>query len=363
MFPAVAVAAELAEQGDQIHFITDERGSRYLSSELSKSVFNLSVLGRRTIPRLPLAIWQMIRLTAGCLVYFIRSRPEKVIGFGGYVTYPVLLSARIFRVPYYIHEQNSVMGKVNRWLSGGATTVMTSFPHTIYANEKARMVGLPVRNEIRPIRDSLYEQPDSQFRLLILGGSQGASIFSKVVPAAFSLMPTDIRKKFLIVQQCFKEDIETVRQQYESLGINATLAPFFENIASEIAKAHLVITRSGASTVAELTTAGRPAVFVPYPAAMDDHQTSNARYVVSNQGGWLVPQQEFSPEKLVKMLTQLSQKPTVLTYAAAAIKSLGQGDATRLIADEVSCGVSTLLLPRASRLKAGETRESGKINA
>jgi UDP-N-acetylglucosamine--N-acetylmuramyl-(pentapeptide) pyrophosphoryl-undecaprenol N-acetylglucosamine transferase len=151
MFPAAAVAAHLKGKGHAVHFITDVRGARYLTKDVSQSVYNLSVLGRRTPLRMPLVLWQMMRLTLGCFWHFVWTRPDRVVGFGGYVTYPVLWFSRLFRVPYFIHEQNSVMGKVNRWFSGDAELVMTSFPKTLHANDSAHFMGMPVRGQSRSI--------------------------------------------------------------------------------------------------------------------------------------------------------------------------------------------------------------------
>jgi UDP-N-acetylglucosamine--N-acetylmuramyl-(pentapeptide) pyrophosphoryl-undecaprenol N-acetylglucosamine transferase len=342
MFPAAAVAENLSQKGFQIHFITDLRGAQYLPENYSISAFNLSRLGRRTFLTLPLAIWQMLVLTLACFRYFIRSRPDRVIGFGGYVTYPVLLCSRIFRVPYFIHEQNSVMGMVNRWFSKGATRVMTSFPNTLHADNTAHYMGLPVRKDLLLIRELPYDPPGDTFKILVLGGSQGASVFSRVVPEALAQLSPDVRKKMVVVQQCRLEDIEDVQKQYHKLGINARLAPFFDRMAVEFAHTHLVITRSGASTMAELKIAGRPGIFVPYPAAMDDHQTSNATDVVAHKAGWLMPQSEFTAEGLAAKIQNFVDDPSVLIQAAAAMKALGKCNATEDISQLLAKGVYDL---------------------
>lgn len=336
MFPASAVAENLIAIGHQVHFITDVRGAQYLSRDSSQSVFNLSALGRRTLPRIPLAIWQMLCLSLSCLLYFIRNRPDRVVGFGGYVTYPVLLLSRIFRVPYYIHEQNSVMGLVNRWFAGGAAVVITSFPNTQYAGVSSKVLGIPVRGAISSVRDIPYVEPSTDFKVLVLGGSQGASIFSTVIPEAFAKLPDDLRAKFTVVQQCRKEDIQSVQQAYDKLNMRAHLASFFEDMAAELASAQLVISRSGASTMAELTIVGRPAIFVPYPGAMDDHQTGNAKYATDAHAGWLVTQPLFTADSLSATLQNLLRHPNVLTQAAAAMKALGKCSAAQDIVAEIT---------------------------
>jgi UDP-N-acetylglucosamine--N-acetylmuramyl-(pentapeptide) pyrophosphoryl-undecaprenol N-acetylglucosamine transferase len=336
MFPAVAVAEQLKTLGHQVHFITDTRGARYLPEDFPKSAFNLSRLGSRTLLTLPIAAWQMVVLTLACFSYFIRSRPDRVIGFGGYVTYPVLLCSRLFRVPYFIHEQNSVMGLVNRWFTGRAHIVMTSFPITLHANENAVFIGLPVRKDLLNVRDKPYEEPTGEFRLLVLGGSQGASIFSNVIPSSMVLLSPEVRRQMVIVQQCRPEDLDHVKQQYNQLGIKARLAPFFDQMATELAQTHLVISRSGASTMGELTVAGRPGIFVPYPQAMDDHQTGNAAYAVSCGGGWLLPQKDLTPERLAELITSLHENPSRLSKAAVAIRALGKCNAAEDIARVVA---------------------------
>lgn len=336
MFPASAVAELLLAKGHEVHFITDLRGAQYLSQDSSKSVYNLCHLGRRSLKTLPQAVWQMLVLMWGCFFYFLSSRPTKVVGFGGYVTYPVLLMAKLFRVPYFLHEQNSVMGKVNRWFKEGASRVMTSFPHTVYANDNANFVGLPVRREILLAGEaSSYQVDKSQFRLLVLGGSQGASIFSSVVPEAIRLMAPEVREKMLIVQQCRPVDLDGVRKSYEGMGIAARVAPFFDRMAEELSQAHLVITRSGASTVAELGIMGRPAIFIPFAAAMDDHQTSNAAYAVDKGAGWMLSEPDLTAARLAQMLHELWNNPSMLEEAAIHMKSLGKSAAAEDMAKQV----------------------------
>ena len=336
VFPAAAVAEQLEKKGYEVHFITDIRGAQYLSDHYSKSVYNLSRLGRRTWLTTPLAIWQMFILTFSCFIFFLRSRPGRVVGFGGYVSYPVLQMARIFRVPYYIHEQNSVMGRVNRGFVKGAKGVMTSFPKTAYANENAIFTGLPVRQDLLLARESPpYQAPIDRFNILVLGGSQGASIFSTVVPEAIGLLPPELRHRLNIVQQCRKGDLEKVTQQYQALDVKARLAPFFEHMSMELSHSHLVITRAGASTVAELSVIGRPAIFVPYAAAKDDHQTFNADYAVSVNAGWLFTEKEFTAAALADKLEYLWKNTAFLTDGANLMKALGKCTAAEEIAQVI----------------------------
>lgn len=338
MFPAISVADHLSAQGQDVAFITDQRGEQYLKPEHQRSAYNLSALGWRRWWSIPYVCWQMTLLGVCVFFYFLFSRPDRVIGFGGYASYPVLWMARLFRVPYFIHEQNSVMGIVNRKFAASACKVMTSFPHTIYANDKVVCTGLPVRKDILQVREIAYVLSKESFHILVLGGSQGAGIFSEILPKALALLPKDILAKLCLVQHCRAEDIKKVEKQYLALGVKAQLVPFIDHIAEELSHAHLVISRAGASTVAELTVTGRPALLVPYPHAMDDHQTGNAFYVSSHQSGWLVKQSEFTPERVASFLTALIANPTTLVRAATAMKSLGQSNAVEEIAKQVTKG-------------------------
>lgn len=333
MFPAISVSEQLQARAHEVYFVTDERGAKYLPEECSKSVYNLSRLGNRTLVSMPLAIWQMFVVIVSCFFLFLFSRPARVVGFGGYVTYPVLLMARIFMVPYYIHEQNSVMGNVNRWFLKGAKGVMTSFPDTLYANDAALYTGLPVRKDLLVVRESPpYLPPVSNFNLLVLGGSQGASVFSNVVPQALNLLPKELKQQLSVVQQCRPNDLDAVQEMYREMNVRARLAPFFDRMAIELSHAHLVICRSGASTVAELGIIGRPAIFVPYPAAMDDHQVGNASYAVSQGGGWMMLEKDFTPEALAKLLQELWHAPALLEQSARMMRALGKCSA----AEEIS---------------------------
>lgn len=335
MIPAQAVAKELMSKDYTVHFVTDIRGSKYLDSDISQLVYNLSALGNRTLFRLPIACFQMLFLLWSMFIYFIRNRPEKVVGFGGYVSFPALLMARIFKVPYFIHEQNAVMGKVNRWFATSAHQVMTSFSETKYATRTVSCLGLPVRPELESI-DS-YPNTFDTLNLLVLGGSQGTSCFSTLLPKTFALLERHERKKFFITQQCRQEDIETVKQQYALLGMNCDLASFFQQMDKQYEKAHLIISRSGASTVMEAIITARPAIFVPLPGSMDDHQAANANFPTSQFASWTIQQNQLAPEKLCMMLKDFLKTHSVLVNASCAMQSIAKKGATAKIA-EALCG-------------------------
>lgn len=334
MFPAGVLASNLIEQGFDVQILTDKRGSSYLSKSLPKKVYNLSFLGRRRIWNLPFVAFQMMVLALGTLWNLLFHRPALIVGFGGYVTYPVLLFARLLKIPYCIHEQNSVLGRVNRIFKNHAKVVMTSFPQTVFAG-RVYYTGLPVREEFVKIRSQPYKAPEHEFNLLVLGGSQGSKIFSNLIPAALSRLPDEYKKQVRVVQQCRSEDVKDVEQFYGSHGIKARAYSFINHVADEIAKAHFIISRSGASSLAEMTVAGRPALYIPYLFAMDDHQTTNAKQLCDQQGGWMMPQGQVTPEMIKTTVLKVMKNKGLLIRAAASAKAFGRPDALEDMSREI----------------------------
>jgi UDP-N-acetylglucosamine--N-acetylmuramyl-(pentapeptide) pyrophosphoryl-undecaprenol N-acetylglucosamine transferase len=268
-----------------------------------------------------------------------RLQPSLAVGFGGYPTVPPILAAGLSGVPTVIHEQNAVLGRANRRLARGARAFALSFENTARLSEagaaRARVVGNPVREEIAALAAHPYAPPTDIVQVLVLGGSLGAQVFSKIVPAAFESMAPEARARFRIAQQCRPEDIEAVRATYRALQMPVDLATFFDDVPQRIARAHMVICRSGASTIAELTAAGRPALYVPYPHAADDHQTDNARAVENGGGGWVFPQPEFTPGALAGWLEAALEEPQALAAVAEAARTLGNPSAAERLADMV----------------------------
>jgi UDP-N-acetylglucosamine--N-acetylmuramyl-(pentapeptide) pyrophosphoryl-undecaprenol N-acetylglucosamine transferase len=267
--------------------------------------------------------------------------PAAVIGFGGYPAFPALLAARRDRIPTLIHEQNAVLGRVNRLVASRVDAIATSYPNVERlpksAAEKVHFVGNPVRDEIVALRDQPFPPlgEDGIFRLLVTGGSQGASIFSSVVPDGLALLPEHFRRRLQVTQQCRSEDIEQVRARYAALGIPADLATYLPDIPERLAWSHLVIGRAGASTIAELTVAGRPAILVPLPSATDDHQTANAREMAKAGGARMIAQTGFTPVELAKQMQKLALDPGALANAAGRAKAVGKPDAAKALADLV----------------------------
>jgi UDP-N-acetylglucosamine--N-acetylmuramyl-(pentapeptide) pyrophosphoryl-undecaprenol N-acetylglucosamine transferase len=281
-----------------------------------------------------------------------RIKPAVVVGFGGYPTVAPVLAASLLRVPTIIHEQNAVMGRANTFLAWRARAIATSFAGVLdrapTLSPKAKFTGNPVRPAVLAAAAMPYPQilPDSLFRLLVFGGSQGARIMSEVVPAAIARLDQSLRLRLLIAQQARGEDLNLVRDTYARLDMSAEVAPFFPDLPARIAAAHLVVGRSGASTVAELAAIGRPAILVPLPHALDQDQSANAAVLEQAGGAIRLVQAEFTPERLAGEITQLAAAPQRLTAMAAAARSAGAIDAAERLADLVGDSIVRGAQPR-----------------
>ena len=335
VFPAEALAGALAKRGFRLALVTDDRGTRYGGA-----------LGDIETHRLPIRkmtgkIWQRLLGALSLLPGFFAARkllgtlqPDAVVGFGGYPSLPTMFAARR-RCRTALHEQNAILGRVNRLVAAGVDTVATSFADTKGVGANARHVGNPVRASVQALRANTYELPHEKFRLLVTGGSQGASVFGRVVPQALALLSPEQRQRFALVQQTRAEDCEAVESRYRTLGMNAEVAPFFADLPQRMANAHLVVARAGASTVAELACIGRPSLLVPYPHATDDHQTANAKAVADAGAAWLVPENDFSAADLAARLAALLADPAPLGAMAGAAHASGKPDAAENLADLV----------------------------
>lgn len=343
VFPAEALAVELAGRGCRLALVTDRRGGALDGHFSGVEIHHIragGVAGKsfaarlRSAPELALGTVQ----AHGILK---RLRPDAVVGFGGYPSIPTMLAATFAGHHTAIHEQNAVLGRANRLLASRVESIATSFAVVkgLSPESAAKVVhtGMPVRPAIAAMRDRPYPPlgADDPVRLLVLGGSQGARVLSEVVPRAVSGLAPELRRRLRITQQCRPEDLEQTRTAYADIGIEAELATFFGDVPDRLAATHLVITRSGASTVAEVTAVGRPAILVPYPFATDDHQTANAHSVDETGAGWLMPQESFTPETLAARLQSLISQPATLDKAAGCARASGHPDAARRLADMV----------------------------
>jgi UDP-N-acetylglucosamine--N-acetylmuramyl-(pentapeptide) pyrophosphoryl-undecaprenol N-acetylglucosamine transferase len=345
-FPAEALAAELLKRGHRVALLTDTR-SGALASEVFAACERFVLRGAGIAGRGPArAASAVLALAAGTVQargVLARLGAAALVGFGGYPSVAPVLSTRLLarRPRVLLHEQNAVLGRANRMLSRFADTIALSFPATAAVPEGARteIVGNPVRPGIIAVAGAPYAAPADEIRLLVLGGSLGARVFSDVVPAALAALPEALRTRLQVTQQCRPEDVARVRAAYAEAGISATLAPFFAEIPALLVAAHLVIGRAGASTVAELAAVGRPAILVPLPIAIDDHQSANARALADAGGAWLMPQPTFSPAALTEQLQRLLAEPALLSAAAAHAATLGRADAAARLADLVEAAV------------------------
>ena len=343
MFPAVALSKALVRRGAKVLFFTDARAARYTDGVDGVQTIILpagGIAGKGIKGRLMGAA----RLGLGTLKarsMIKKAKPAAVIGFGGYASIPATMSAKWLGIPFAIHEQNAVLGRANRLVAGAAKRIATSFPTVtlIDPNDQNKVIwtGNPVRAEVAALANSTYDVPteDGPIKLLITGGSQGARVLSEILPTALVNLPEGIRRRLVVTQQARDEDIHAVRKTYDGSGIDVTLASFIDDIPERLRDCHLVIARSGASTVAELTAAGRPGLLVPLPHAIDDHQRFNAQQVEDAGGAWLMPQDRFSSETVTDRLAKLLRNPAALTRAAKAAKTAGRANAAERLADMV----------------------------
>lgn len=343
MFPAEALARELLGRGAHVELATDRRGHAFGDQlpEVPVHRVHAAAPGAGFLGKLKAGL-VMGRGLLQCGALLRHLRPDAVVGFGGYPSVPAVYAAAQAKIPVLLHEQNAVLGRANRMLVPGAQRIATAFPEVsgVKPDHRSKIVrtGNPVRPAIGAQRGGAYVPPgaDGPVRLLIMGGSQGARVFSEVVPAALARLPEGLRARIHLSQQCRPEDLEEVRAAYAGAGLaSADLQSFFRDVPERMAGCHLAITRSGASTVAELTCIGRPAILVPYPHAMDDHQTANARAVEQAGAAWLVPQPALTADSLADRLTDLLAHPDNLASAAAAAHAWGMDDAATRLADAV----------------------------
>jgi UDP-N-acetylglucosamine--N-acetylmuramyl-(pentapeptide) pyrophosphoryl-undecaprenol N-acetylglucosamine transferase len=342
MIPAHALASELKERGHGVLLITDDRGARFpgLFEGVPVHILPAGRLEGGAIGLLK-ALASVLRGRAEARQLYRDYEPDAVVGFGGYPAFPALLAASSQRIPTVLHEQNAVIGRVNRLLAGNASAIATAYDRVDRLKptfaEKVVLIGNPVRAEIARLGELPFPAFDeiAPLKILVTGGSQGASVLSKVVPVGLGMLARSLRHRLQVVQQCRPEDIERVRSQYSELGIPAELVTYIEDMPQKLADAHLVIGRAGASTVAELSAAGRPAILIPFAAATDDHQTANAREMVNAGGARAIQEPNFTPEVLARQVEALAMDPAALANAAARALSVGRPHAARDLADLV----------------------------
>jgi UDP-N-acetylglucosamine--N-acetylmuramyl-(pentapeptide) pyrophosphoryl-undecaprenol N-acetylglucosamine transferase len=342
LFPAQALAEALARRGYRIHLMTDERVREYGRNFPAETVHHipaatLALRKPHLVPGQLFRLWRGVRLASKLLR---ELRPAVLAGFGGYPSFPPVLAASRLGIPALIHEQNAVMGRANRVLASRVAAVASSFPAiaNVSPRASARIVftGNPVRAKVLAEGAVPYVPPgEGPFRLVVFGGSQGARFFAEFMPDVIRALPAEIVRTLSIVQQCRPEDLEQVRQAYAELGVASELSPFFDDMPKRIANAHLIVCRSGASTIAELGVIGRPAILVPLPHSIDNDQLRNAESFAASGAGWVKAQSALKVEEFGALITKLRYDARGLAEAAAAAKQHGRPDAAERLADLV----------------------------
>jgi UDP-N-acetylglucosamine--N-acetylmuramyl-(pentapeptide) pyrophosphoryl-undecaprenol N-acetylglucosamine transferase len=341
VFPARALAEELIARGFCIVLATDTRGLKYFDGLdvaiprhiIASGTYTSGVIGK---------ISGSLELVKGFFqsMKLIRSyRPVAVVGFGGYPSAPPLFAGQVLGVPTVLHEQNAILGLANKWLAPLSKKIALSYVDTVGLSEKikikAQFTGNPVRQAIADLAQGAYPACDGKITIMAVGGSQGAKVFSDVVPLALAALPGDVQRRLHIVQQSRPDAVDAVREIYLKTELDFEIKSFFDDMPDRIQAAHLFITRSGASTVAELTAAGRPAIYVPFPFNRDNQQVFNAEQVEKLGGGWMILERNLTVESLKITLESLLTDPEKLTKSANAAKKLGCIDAAQRLADIV----------------------------
>jgi UDP-N-acetylglucosamine--N-acetylmuramyl-(pentapeptide) pyrophosphoryl-undecaprenol N-acetylglucosamine transferase len=343
LFPAEALSIALVARGARVELATDERATRYgaaFPADATHVIPSETVRGRN-----PLALARTATIlglgTLKAWAMLGRRKPAAVVGFGGYPTIPPVLAATLRGIPTVIHDSNAVIGRANRLLASRVTAVATTFPGILDREPtlaaKATQTGNPIRPAVLAAAAVPYvaPEPDARLRLLVFGGSQGARVMADVVPDAIARLDPALRQRLAIVQQARDEDRLRVVATYERFGIEAEVAPFFADLPVRMAGAHLVISRSGATTVAELAAVGRPAILVPLPGALDQDQLANATVLQKAGGAILLTQDVFTPERLAQEIAALAAAPERLAAMAKGARSAGATDAADRLADLV----------------------------
>ena len=316
LIPAFALAHELHNRGHHVALITDERGANIPGKPdfLTAHVLPAGRFGKNPLHWIG-GVRAVLEGRSMALRLFETFEPAAVIGFGGYPAFPALLASTGAGIPSVVHEQNAVLGRVNRLLAGRVDAIATAYPDIERLKpkylEKTHLVGNPVREEVLALRDEDYPvlTEEGLLRVLVTGGSQGASVLSDIVPDGLAMLPPALRTRLQITQQCRSEDVDRVRERYSSHDIPAELGTYFEDMHERLADTHIFIGRAGASTIAELTAVGRPAILVPLPIATDDHQAANTTEIVQAGGARMIRQARFTPKELAKQIQALAQNP------------------------------------------------------
>ena len=339
MFPAQALAETLKTQGWDIAMMTDARGQKHAGNIPADPL--IEVKAASITPRKPIAaILGTVKLAKGVLQArrFIKDwQPNIVIGFGGYPAFPAMHAAQGLGLPTILHEQNAVLGRVNRVFAAKASHVASGFETLMKCPEEANHIctGNPLRAQIIDAVPAKYTAPKGDINILIVGGSLGAKIVSETMPAAIAMLPAKLRKRIKVVQQTRPEFQDFAKETYAKAGVEAVCETFFADIQTHLAKAHYVVGRAGASSVSEIAVMGKPSLLVPLRIAMDDHQTVNAQSLQRLNGADILPESEFTPERVKTTLEERLNDSIWLRTAAAAARGQGRPHAAAALAELV----------------------------
>jgi UDP-N-acetylglucosamine--N-acetylmuramyl-(pentapeptide) pyrophosphoryl-undecaprenol N-acetylglucosamine transferase len=342
MFPAVALAEELTSKGGfDLTLATDPRGLRFVPKDLGMPVHCFMADTLR--PGLKAKIIAAFRLSVGlmqALMVLMREKPDVVVGFGGYPSFPAVFAAAILGIPTILHEQNAVLGKANAFMAKYATKLALSLPPPADAPWAGKfdyeVTGNPLRRAVAAIAFAPYPTFTGQLNILVVGGSLGARVFSDVVPDAILRLKPEQRHMIRLTQQVREEAIDDVRGKYAAAGFPVEIAPFFADMPQRLAACHLFIGRSGASTVAEIAAAGRPAIWVPATYHADQQQKRNVEALVSAGGAWLMEEKDFTPDALAAKISEILADPAQLPVVSTHARACGKADAASKLAALVS---------------------------
>ncbi|WP_421790877.1 undecaprenyldiphospho-muramoylpentapeptide beta-N-acetylglucosaminyltransferase [Hyphobacterium sp.] len=340
IFPARAATQELVDLGWEVRLITDARGFKHTDGfpALSIDVIKAASPITKNPIKLATAWLQLFSGWRDCRRIIKQWQPDVVAGFGGYPAFPALLAAQQKRIPFAIHEQNTVLGRVNRVFAKTAGFVASGFDRLDRLPEAAthQVLGNPVRQPIIEAREDAFPATDGKLLLLVLGGSMGARILSETVPQAVAKLPESLRSRLVVAQQTREESLDMARDIYSNAGVDAVCEPFFTDVAARLSTSHLVIARAGASSVSEIACVGRPAIFIPLAIAMDDHQTGNAAHLVEAGAADAIPEHAFSSEELTQLLETRLSDPAELQRRAAKAHAKGKPEAGKEFAQALA---------------------------
>ena len=328
MFPAQALAETMVRKGWRVKLSTDARGARYSGGfphTVEVEVLSSATFARGGLLAKAMVPMRLARGVLGAMFKMRKDRPAVVVGFGGYPAFPAMAAAWIMRLPRMFHEQNGILGRVNKFFANRVNGVACgTWPTDLLDGVQGHHTGNPVRGAVLERAGAGYIPPgDYPMNMVVIGGSQGARILSDVLPSAVALLPEGLRDQLTIIQQAREEDVERVQAAYQHLGVRAEIEPFFRDIPRHFSEAQLVISRAGASSIADLSIIGRPSILVPFAAAANDHQSANARGLVEAGAAVLLPESQFTPENVAEQITLILSNPD--GAAQMARMALGQG--------------------------------------